>query len=68
MDKERQVYKLKEAALADVLAGALGLHKDTSDYRKLVEWRKERSGNFAGNVQEARSRRARPRGEPCRWR
>ena len=54
MDKERQVYKLKEQALADVIAGALGIGARTREHERLVNWRKQHSGNFANNVVEAR--------------
>lgn len=52
LDKERQVYKLKEQALAEVIAGALGLAKETEHYRKLVNWRRTQGGHFGLNVKE----------------
>jgi hypothetical protein len=68
LDKERQVYKLKEQALAEVLALSLGLSKGTKHHEKLIAWRKQHGGNFAANVVEARARvpRQRARGAPGR--
>jgi hypothetical protein len=47
------VYKLKEQALAEVLALAAGLPKGTKLHDKLIGWRKQHGGNFATNVVEA---------------
>lgn len=51
LDKERANYGLKEAALAKLLADALGLSKDSEDAKKLVNWRKggQKAGSNAGN-------------------
>lgn len=54
MDKERQVFNLKEAAFAQSIAFAVGADKGTESYSRLVNWRKERRGMFLENVKEAR--------------
>jgi hypothetical protein len=62
MDKERQVYKLKEAALAELIALALGADKGTKRYEALVNWRKSHEGNFAANVAKVCALARRERG------
>jgi hypothetical protein len=59
LDKERQVYKLKESALAEVIALSLGIQKSNDAYAQLVGWRKLHGGIFADVVQQVRARGAR---------
>ena len=54
MDKERQVYGLKEPTLAELIAQSLGATKGQEKHAQLLGWRKSGSGNFADNVQQAR--------------
>jgi hypothetical protein len=61
IDKERQVFNLKEAAFAQIIAFAVGADKGTESYTRLVNWRKERRGMFLENVKEVRM----PRGAPA---
>ena len=58
LDKERQVYKLKEASLAEVIALSLGIQKSNDAYAQLVHWRKLHGGIFADVVQQARAARS----------
>ena len=54
MDKERQVYKLKEQSLAEVIALSLGIHKQNEAHAQLTGWRKVHGGIFADTVQQVR--------------
>ena len=55
MDKERQVYKLKEASLAEVIALSLGIQKKTEAHDNLIYWRKSHGGVFSDTVQKVRA-------------
>ena len=57
MDKERQVYKLKEASLGEVIAKSFGIQKATELHDKLVGWQKRGGGVFADTVQDVRATR-----------
>ena len=68
MDKERQVYKLKEPSLAEVIALSLGIHKKNEAYTQLTGWRKQHGGVFADNVKQARAARRARRRRALTWR
>lgn len=55
LDKLRQTYSLKEQALAEVLAEAVGMDKESSSRQKLKLWRDTGSGRFKETAAEARN-------------
>lgn len=60
LDKLRQTYSLKEQALVEVLAEAVGIDKDSAARHKLKEWRDTGSGRFKETAAQARSAPLRP--------
>ena len=49
------MYHIKEAALAELVAFAVGAQKGTEPHQKLVNWRKTQKGIFLDVVKEVRA-------------
>lgn len=49
------MYQIKEAALAELVAFAVGAQKGTEPHQKLVNWRKTQKGIFLDVVKEVRA-------------